>query len=83
MPICVVRPRIAAGISSVRAITGERSSSASPTPVARLVAPGPNVPKQAPGAPVYLLYNLTDAKMFGTGDFGLLKFEAAAEEIAA
>jgi hypothetical protein len=39
-----------AGISSVSAITAERSSSASPTPVARLVAPGPKVPKHTPGA---------------------------------
>src|SRR6516165_3130930 len=34
------------------AITGERSRKAPPTPVARLVAPGPNVAMQSPGAPV-------------------------------
>src|SRR5262244_1334882 len=36
----------------VMAITGERSRKAPPTPVARLVAPGPNVAMQSPGAPV-------------------------------
>src|SRR6516164_5738600 len=36
----------------VIAITGERSRKAPPTPVARLVAPGPNVAMQSPGAPV-------------------------------
>ena len=30
-------------------MSGERSSCADPTPVARFVAPGPNVPKQTPG----------------------------------
>src|SRR6266568_7744024 len=34
------------------AIIGERSRKAPPTPVARLVAPGPNVAMQSPGAPV-------------------------------
>ena len=34
------------------AIIGERSSQAQPTPVARLVAPGPSVAMQRPGAPV-------------------------------
>src|SRR6516164_284240 len=34
------------------AITGERSRKAPPTPVARLVAPGPSVAMQSPGAPV-------------------------------
>ena len=34
------------------AISGERSSKAQPTPVARLVAPGPSVAMQSPGAPV-------------------------------
>src|SRR5215831_5288292 len=36
----------------VIAIIGERSRKAPPTPVARLVAPGPNVAMQSPGAPV-------------------------------
>src|SRR5215813_1174266 len=36
----------------VIAISGERSRKAPPTPVARLVAPGPNVAMQSPGAPV-------------------------------
>ena len=36
----------------VMAIIGERSSQALPTPVARLVAPGPSVAMQSPGAPV-------------------------------
>src|SRR6185312_10568149 len=36
----------------VIAIIGERSSQALPTPVARLVAPGPSVAMQRPGAPV-------------------------------
>src|SRR3982074_1112596 len=34
------------------AIIGERSRKAQPTPVARLVAPGPSVAMQSPGAPV-------------------------------
>src|SRR5947209_8881945 len=34
------------------AISGERSSQALPTPVVRLVAPGPSVAMQSPGAPV-------------------------------
>src|SRR5437870_5449336 len=34
------------------AIIGERSSQAPPTPVARLVAPGPTVDAQTPGIPV-------------------------------
>ncbi len=34
------------------AMSGERSSQASPMPVARLVAPGPSVAMQSPGAPV-------------------------------
>src|SRR6266542_3479123 len=33
-------------------MTGERSRKAPPTPVARLVAPGPSVARQKPGAPV-------------------------------
>src|SRR5215475_487195 len=36
----------------VIAIIGERSRKAPPTPVARLVAPGPKVAMQSPGAPV-------------------------------
>src|SRR6185503_18684735 len=36
----------------VIAIIGERSSQALPTPVARLVAPGPSVAMQSPGLPV-------------------------------
>src|SRR6266566_6657318 len=36
----------------VIAIIGDRSSQALPTPVVRLVAPGPNVAMQSPGAPV-------------------------------
>ena len=36
----------------VSAIIGERSRKAQPTPVARLVAPGPSVAMQSPGAPV-------------------------------
>src|SRR6516225_962232 len=36
----------------VIAIIGERSRKAPPIPVARLVAPGPNVAMQSPGAPV-------------------------------
>ncbi len=34
------------------AIIGERSRKAQPTPVARLVAPGPSVAMHSPGAPV-------------------------------
>ena len=34
------------------AISGERSRNAHPTPVARLVAPGPSVAMARPGAPV-------------------------------
>src|SRR4051812_1462602 len=34
------------------AMSGERSSQALPTPVARLVAPGPSVAMQSPGFPV-------------------------------
>src|SRR5215472_12288389 len=38
--------------SQVSAIIGERSRKAQPTPVARLVAPGPSVAMHSPGAPV-------------------------------
>src|SRR6266581_1063011 len=38
--------------SQVSAISGERSRKAQPTPVARLVAPGPSVAMHRPGAPV-------------------------------
>ena len=44
MAICTVRPISGSGGSLVSAMSGERSSSAPPTPVARLVAPGPTVP---------------------------------------
>ena len=38
----------------VMAITGAPSSHAQPTPVAKLVAPGPRVERQTPGMPVRL-----------------------------
>ena len=44
IPICVVRPSMESDISWVNASSGDRSSNAPPTPVLRLVAPGPNVP---------------------------------------
>ena len=52
MCICVVRCSMASGTTSVKAMHGSRSRRAHPTPVLRFVAPGPNVPKHAPGTPV-------------------------------
>src|SRR5262249_51902069 len=46
------RPSCSVSRLQVRAITGERSRKAEPTPVARFVAPGPKVAMQNPGAPV-------------------------------
>src|SRR5262249_11638053 len=46
------RPRWSGVRLQGMAITGERSRKAPPTPVARLIAPGPNVAMQSPGAPV-------------------------------
>src|ERR671910_3246383 len=53
------RPSQALETLQVSASTGARSSQAQPTPVARLVAPGPTVETQAPGWPVK--YPITDA----------------------
>src|SRR5687767_14432696 len=53
------RPSQALETLHVSANTGARSSQAQPTPVVRLVAPGPTVETQTPGLPVR--YPTTDA----------------------
>src|SRR2546428_5095936 len=52
MAILTRRPSCAVGRLQVSGSSGERSSQAWPTPVVRLVAPGPSVAMQSPGAPV-------------------------------
>src|SRR5918995_4055921 len=53
------RPSLALETLQVSASTGARSSQAQPTPVVRLVAPGPTVETQTPGRPVR--YPITEA----------------------
>ena len=50
--ICMRRPMRSASRLQVTASIGERSSQAQPTPVARLVAPGPRVAMHRPGRPL-------------------------------
>ncbi len=52
MRIWMRRLSMCEGTLQVMAMTGARSSQAAPTPVARLVAPGPTVAMQTPGTPV-------------------------------
>ena len=52
MRIWMRRSSHGVGTLQVMAITGAPSSQAAPTPVARLVAPGPRVETQTPGVPV-------------------------------
>ena len=57
----------------VSATSGERSSSASATPVVRLVAPGPSVPRQTPGAagqPPVHVGHVRPALLVADGDEG-------------
>ena len=52
MRIWILRPSQGLETLQVKASTGAQSSQAQPTPVVRLVAPGPTVAAQAPGTPV-------------------------------